>query len=473
MCLTFTESNLPYLNEDILTEILKHVPSSLNICLVNKMFFSTKTKTHQMTTKITDDTIDKVFLCKEVMRSRHVKLPVFLPFINDETTFLPLKGCVTDSMTKYIQNNYIFNELIAKNLDFFEKLHEQNAADFETISFFAAFHGKTKLLDWLCTTSYKNQLLSDHNLSIQSLKNRNMELLTWVIDKDAVLTPYATQLAVQQNWIDGLHKIVADAHGWKWHPHTITSALRFCSVDDIIWLLNHGCVWTSEDTSYAADVHRIDVLEALLYLRSDLDVVFDEKITYYILHAAQRIDQTYDLCDVLIYAYTKYGWSCEAFIPLISYYPLEMIEWAMEKGCSFHTHGTGTLYTSSVIESCVKNDRSDVLDLLKTKGSGSSCNIDAMADSYLKRVDDIETNQTWHIVLSKKKRLDPSLPFGMNDLPKLCQMKLRKANKEEKKIIVNDLIAYYNGDIDRYDSHYFVRNYDFEDDSEFYDCLCE
>lgn len=416
-----------------------------------------------MTTKVTDKTIDVMFLCKEVMRSRVTQPPRFARSRN----ILPLKGCVNHSMKQYIQTTYVCNALHEENIELVQMLHEHKIVDYEMIAFFASLYGKIKLLDWLCTTNYKSYIMLDPNISFQSLCKKNMSLLVWVIEKGVPFIPNATQLAIQYGWNDGLAKIVSDAIGWKWHSQTMRCALRSSSVDDILWLLDHGCPWTSEDTQSAAENDRIDVLETLLYLREDINVCFDRNITYYILLAARHYLDTYDVPNMLIWACKRYGWSNEAFLPLVSDYPIEYIDWAIEKGCPFHMNGNGTMYTASLIETCVQNERMDILNVLKERGS--TCNIDAMVNRHMKSIEKSDNNKKWNVVINKKNHIDPSLPFTMEDLPRLCQMKLRKANKEEKNRILEEVMAYYNGDFKRYSINYFVRNYDFEDISDLYD----
>lgn len=316
------------LPDDVIVEILKYVPSSLNICLVNKMFYETKRKDRiQTLIKLSNIDFDLVWLLRE---SSKIK---------------------SDGIRMWIRGHIMNLVCMKDNFGLLEELDEVNDHVYlNTIALGEKVN--YNLLNAQLRSSFGHYTRSNREISKHCVGSKNMELLKWILDNEITMDPFVSVLAANLNWIEGLRMIMKYDGMFEWSPLTCKIALQVCDCEDIKWMLDNGCPMTKEDMEYAAYLLRIDVLEMVLYK----DKYRDNEITMYILRAGGN-EPLYRIQTMLSYAYEKYGWSDDAYNPLLAFYPLEMVEWALRHGCPFPK-------TEEFVERCVDYKRDDVIEML-------------------------------------------------------------------------------------------------------------
>lgn len=318
--------------DDVFYEILKHVPPSLNICLVNKMFYETKKKRSKPIRTVINESTDLVWVLKE---SKWVE------------KFNSINGIL-------LRNKIIYIAFSEGRYDVLEELDNLNDHKYLTGLVITSKDVNIDILDWQLRSPFGECVRDNAEISLHCMMKKDMNLLKWIMENGIPLDYGVSSLAANGNWIQGIRTIVElDYAGFTWASHTLGVACEKCDIEDIKWMLENGCGFSERDLHHVGVMERMDILELLLYDKYKLD----SNITNYVLWGCRSQPES-RVKKLLTYAYERFGWSQKAYHPLLMFYPLKMVEWAMRNGCPFYM-------TKGVIYHCVYFQRMDVIKMLK------------------------------------------------------------------------------------------------------------
>lgn len=271
------------LNDDMISYICGFLPATLNVCLVNKMFYKTTTKKAPMTTLINTTEIDNKWLWEEAKINwsylSKSDCDYDYEFDDGEPVYDDDEYFICDGSDSYVkgpsrksfrQMEFEFNlrmkmirmAILMKDIEYIVMIKAFHYFKYELANhavetncelivdyMFSVDRCEASLLLFQCASSEENTVVMDMVLA------RNPDPLLY--------NKYFIKSMVEMNHVNSLRHLRNKGLQFDWHINTLNKEVienTSVSAHDVEWLVDNGCPCIHNLMGLAAECGRYDIL---------------------------------------------------------------------------------------------------------------------------------------------------------------------------------------------------------------------
>lgn len=365
-------ASLPIINDDMIGEILKFVPASLNICLVSKLF--NKLAVSGGKTRATHlchmRDMDPFWIWSQIPREGDRFYNYYSPRSHEPNV-------CTEETFKTMRNEVIVSAILQENIEFFETpsvtdyICNESTTTFMEVT--AAKYGRISILDWLLNERHSTFILENDEISYTAAYYGHLNVIQWIIERKASWSPYTTWIAILYSNIHIIKYMIEHgaSSGWVWHADTIREAPHYCSNEDVMWLLQNGCPWNTYTLGVVARLGKFDLVKTLvqeLIDQGETIATCNLDATYMTICSKEMNPHltTSDIIEMLQWMIVTHGceWSQGTIHAIVRIGDLPLLRWAIQNGCPIESSN----FKYNAIDGAISMNKLDMVKHLYENG---------------------------------------------------------------------------------------------------------